>query len=224
MTNEQKRMSAERLFDAIGMIDDRYIAEADSAYIPAKRTNIWKKAILAAVAVTLALSVMIGSFLVASFVGGYLFIDKVFDALITNKDESDLDAPSATLSEKLVSIKDKTEDMRVSEDSIDLFSGSSMVIWKYSDEADYRVSLISDNELVTLQGKLERNRGESIDSSMPTDTQIDGVWIALGDGRVISPYLEQTAGNVGYGQIFDYTPEYEPSDDFAEYLCDSISK
>ena len=48
------------------------------------------------------------------------------------------------------------------------------------------------------------------------------VWIALGDGRIISPCLKESNGNVAFGTLFDYDPEVEPSADFVTALYDTL--
>jgi hypothetical protein len=49
------------------------------------------------------------------------------------------------------------------------------------------------------------------------------VWVSMGDGRVISPYLAISEGNVGYGCLFDYESEVEPTDVFVQTVMDLIS-
>ena len=46
------------------------------------------------------------------------------------------------------------------------------------------------------------------------------VWLSYGDGTVVSPYLKHTRGNTGYGTLFDYSAEVEPS----EKLTSTIHK
>ena len=130
--------------------------------------------------------------------------------------------PTATLSGKLDDLRADTETLKVSAEDVQLFGGAPSVIWKYSDEETYRVSPISRSEAERLSSLLERDKGQRIDRET-TESRLDGVWIATGDGRVISPYLERTDGNIGYGELFEYSPEYEPSEEFSEYLCDVIS-
>ena len=58
--------------------------------------------------------------------------------------------------------------------------------------------------------------------SAPADDSIDGFWICFGDGLVYTPYLKSSDGNIGYGEIFDYEQELEPSKDFAHLIRDII--
>lgn len=226
MTQEEKRICAERIFDEIGLIDDRFISEAETSYVPASRRTGWRRFLIAAVSVTLVVSIGVG-----------ILVTGMLSAQKNHSPEADMDAVDTqiggltqdgstsaqrTLSARLEAIKRKTADMKVNEADIELFGNTPKVIWKYSEEDSYRVCNITEWQVKTLVQKLSENKGERVDSKAVSD-KLDGVWIATGDGRVISPYLEQTAGNTGYGEIFEYVPEYEPSEDFSEYLCDVIS-
>lgn len=55
---------------------------------------------------------------------------------------------------------------------------------------------------------------------VPTGTQTPDylVWVLLGDGSVVTPCLNPSAGNVGAAVLFDYDPERLPSDIFTELL------
>lgn len=221
MTQEEKRICAERLFDEIGLIDDRFITEAASPYAPRKNAGL-RRFLVAAVSVTLTLCVCVGIFAI-----GKLGQDKSGNAAPENGEVNDgfladCVQPTATLSGKLDDLRADTETLKVSAEDVQLFGGAPSVIWKYSDEETYRVSPISRSEAERLSSLLERDKGQRIDRET-TESRLDGVWIATGDGRVISPYLERTDGNIGYGELFEYSPEYEPSEEFSEYLCDVIS-
>ncbi len=222
MTQEQKRICAERLFDEIGLIDDRFITEAASPYAPKKSVGL-RRFLVAAMSVTLTLCVCVGLFAI-----GKLGQNKSDSATAPENGNVDHNYPSdsgetlSTLSGRLDTLRADTEELKVSAEDIQLFGGAPSVIWKYSDEETYRVCQISQSEAERLGHLLEENKGQRTDGEA-TKGKLDGVWIATGDGRVISPYLEQTDGNTGYGEIFEYSPEYEPSEEFSRYLCDVIS-
>ncbi|MBQ8850110.1 MAG: hypothetical protein IJ011_07260 [Clostridia bacterium] len=230
MTQEEKRICAERLFDEIGQIDERFIAEAATPYARKKKKAMWQKLFIAAVSITLMLSILVGVFITSMIIG----IGRDKDdgdggdfAGIGNSELQDganniTNGESATLSSRLEGLRYKTESLRISANDIKLFESTPKIIWKYSDEESYRVRNITEGEAAMLFSKLYEDRGRRIDGGTD-ESGLDGVWIATGDGLVISPCLEQSAGNTGYGEIFDYVPEYEPSEDFSEYLCDVIS-
>ena len=220
MTQDEKRICAERLFDGLGLIDDRFIAEAATPYARKRSGRGFRALLIGIVSLTLALSVAVGAFVVGMMSG-------------QNRGEAEDGAENAdtgyvdgtvhanTLSAQLSSLRADTAEISVDRSDIDLFDGSAKLIWKYADEEQYRVKPITDGQHERLTAILSKDKGER---AVPTDNDpVEGVWIAAGDGRVISPYLEQTAGNVGYGELFDYEPEYEPTEEFSNYLCDCIS-
>ena len=228
MTQEEKRICAERLFDEIGLIDDRFIFEASTPYVSQARRTLWRRVLVAAVSVTLTVCIAVGLFAVGMMNAGKgnapendanMEDAPADDAL---QDNSNSSATALTLSARLERMKDDTAGLSVDAADIQLFGSSPKVIWKNSDEADYRACNITEAQASTLIEKLSENSGKRVSGS-DDKSELEGLWIATGDGRVISPYLELTAGNTGYGELFEYEPEYEPSKDFAEYLCDTIS-
>lgn len=228
MTQEEKRICAERLFDEIGLIDDRFVFEAATPYVSQKRKGLWQRLLIAAVSVTIVACVGLGLFVVGMMSGGkgnapendMNIVGTVADDAL--QDNSDGSEAVLTLSARLERMKDDTAQLAVSKADIELFGTSPKVIWKYSGEEEYRVSSITEAQANALVEKLSKNSGKRVSES-DDKSELEGLWIATGDGRVISPYLELTAGNTGYGELFEYEPEYEPSNDFAEYLCDTIS-
>lgn len=226
MTNDEKRICAQRIFDSIGEIDDRFIAEAATAYVPKRNKIIFRSVIIAAASVTLLITVLLSSLAVGMLVSNFFAGDDggVADEKFENlQGDADMESAVQTLDSRLCHMRDETKSLSVSKESIDLFSGNGLIIWKYSDEENYRVYTLSEKELSDVTDMLDSDEGTPIDPSVPTDSEIEGVWIATGDGRVVSPYLAKAEGNVSYGKIFEYEPEYEPSPEFSELLCDVIS-
>ena len=83
------------------------------------------------------------------------------------------------------------------------------IIWKYTDSELCYVVNISESDLKHLSDY-------SPIQSVPDE--ICRIWLTAGDGLVTSPCLKQSAGNIGYGEIFDYSPEVEVSEAFATTL------
>ena len=206
-----------RLFDAIGEIEDRWIAEAETVYTPERRFCFGRRSLI--VAATLALVTV-----------------STLGVLVANR-SMDKGAPEAespvteqaigtvgTLSERMALLKAQTVTLRVNPAELDLFDGSARIVWKYRDEADYRARAITQRELSQLLDAMERNPGSSV---APSDSvgmdALEGVWIAYGNGTVISPCLKTGDGNEGFGELFAYEPELEPSEEFADTLCGIIS-
>ena len=225
MTNDQKHLSAEKLFDSIGLIDDRFVAEADTPYRRKSSRTTIKAFLIAAVSMTLIVTVLLSVFAVGMLVGTLTHNGTDGDGMEGTAPENDMNsAVTQTLELRLDDMRDETAHLSVSKSDIDLFDGSCRIVWKFSDEKEYRARKISEGELQKITHMLSYDKGTRIDSESTAGSELEGVWLCTGDGRVISPYLDQTRGNVGYGEIFEYEPEYEPSEEFSEYLCNVISQ
>ncbi len=227
MTQNDRQKASNRLLDSIGLIDDRYIYEAETPFVQKKKRAWLKTFIIAAVSLTLALmlalTVATGGLITAIVIIMGNEGTKDDSPIISdgdNMDEGNSSATSYSLSSQMVSIKDKTEHLAVSSQELDLFDGAS-VIWKYSDESDYRVYKLTSAEAAELSERLSRDIGIRV--TRQETTELEGIWICNGEGQVISPCLERSEGNVSFGQLFDYSAEYEPSEEFSDYLCDVIS-
>ena len=234
MTQNEKRKSAERLFDNIGLIDDRFIAEADRAYVPGKRKFFLRSLIITAASLTLILSMLIG-LIAAGMMASGLFsagssderpaqdndLGNVMDEVEDGGDDAE---KYISLGEDLSRIKERSATLSADRDGIDLFDGKKLVIWKYADEETYRVLSISDTEMEALQSSLRRDQGTPINTDTAKANGLDGVWLSTGNGEIISPYLKQTENNSHYGEIFEYEPEYEPSAEFASLLYGIITE
>ena len=222
MTQEEKYKYADLLLDGIGLIDDRFIYEAETPYkARGKRgfVRMLRGLIVATASLTIVLSISVSIFLVG-MLAPKKSEDDGFDG--DGGFTADAEVSYATLSESFAGLRSSTEDLRVSADSVDLF-GAPKIIWKYSGEADYRVKEISNSELERITGLISKDKGKKVESDSGSGV-LEGVWIAMGDGRVFTPCLEVTAGNVGYGEIFDYNVEYEPSAELRDYMYEVISK
>ena len=225
------------LMDAIGSIDDRFIFEAES-YERKKSSLPLRKLIIAAVALSLVftftLSLGIGLMLGSNR-------DKV-DNDFNNAPNEDHDGaddgfnnagandenikpqPITTLEDTLESVRYSSEELKSPFERDMLFDGSTKLIWKYSDEESYRVCTISSaSDTKSIRRALEHKKDFS-EVSEPAVDSIDGFWICFGDGLVYTPYLKSSDGNVGYGELFDYEQELEPSKSFATFISEIIKK
>lgn len=208
------RRAAEYLFDEIGGIDDSYIAHAQSAGV--RRVGYPRR--IAIIAAAAALAVVMVAALPMSFIS----FDKEEVANDRYDDTAQGDAPSANA--PVPSAPDKEDVMDVigafeldsvlgiADDSLvigeapDLFDGTPRLLWQ-SEGGQLCGVTLSAAELEHL-GR-EQGRGEQVgDAGLEAEFQ---VWISYGNGLVISPYLEDSPGNVGYGELFDYSPEIIPS-------------
>ncbi|MBO5841505.1 MAG: hypothetical protein J6R46_00750, partial [Clostridia bacterium] len=97
-----------------------------------------------------------------------------------------------------------------------LFHQPMLIFSEQGSDAYYTVSLsTSECEQLILMMQ-SKNRTEFTEQSAQPKYQI---WLSFGDGVVVSPYLKNTAGNAGHGEVFDYDPELELSDDLAERIA-----
>ena len=214
------------LLDELGGIEDRYLAEAQTPY-QAKKTCTVRRVLIVVLSLTLTLTVVLSALLIGSLRGAKSEDMALDDGEAIGQTEQVLDflSPSAgatatTLSTRLGELRASTESLQIAEEELTLFDGQAKVIWKYTEDESYRVQTLTDAEYQQLTQELG-----SANSKLDTaeEQSLAGIWLAAGDGTVISPQLQQTAGNVGYGTLFAYRPEIEPSAAFTELLCDILS-
>ena len=211
-----KTRNAELLFDAIGDIDDRLIQEAQAPFVktaPSRRYNT--KAIIA-LAATLTVALMILSTVMIAKVVGKILKNDVGDL----KGQSPDVETSASLDHVLINCAPDATIIESAED-IDFFDGNTKIVWQVEGESNYKmVTLTSKSDAAALQKKLI-----NADQSTPatTESQQCRLWITFGDGRVVSPYLKNSAGNTGYAELFEYSPEVELDDDLIGLIYDLIS-
>ena len=206
-----KRTNAEKtkyLFRAIGEIDDRLVQEA-AFYRPQR--SAFSRVMLIAACLSLSLVLSVGAFLLANR------RDSV-------KDEGTPPASGtpavANLDVLLLDQRDNASYTTVaSAEEINLFSGEVRVVWQYEDSDTLCVSrALSDRESAMLTAHL--GSGTSVGENSPTLTC--KVWIALGDGTVVSPYLKASAGNTDT-VLFDYNAEILPTQGFISCISEILA-
>lgn len=226
MVRNDKHRLANYLLDEIGLIEDRYVAEAATEYRRAGNGLRPRRIAVIGVSLTLTLSLLLGMFAANQFGSksddaAEDLRDEAGNAVVTQA--SGTSAP-AGISFRLQELKISTASYATPAQSIDLFADEMQIIWKYADEEIYRVRLLTSSEEQRMLGLLNKEQGTALSfAESEKKNGLDGIWIALGDGTVISPCLEQTEGNVGYGTLFDYNPEVEPSDALTDLVCDILS-
>ena len=105
-------------------------------------------------------------------------------------------------------------------DQADFFGGKGYVVWQYADSTELCVSrALTDAELRRLTSTA--GKGRSVGEQSPTLSC--RVWLILGNGEVITPYLKESSGNRGYAELFDYDVELMPSDEFISCVSDILS-
>lgn len=89
--------------------------------------------------------------------------------------------------------------------------GKGTLIW--SDGDSYYSIKLSESDSGLLADLI--GTGKMTDGAEPGSVR---VWFCVGDGIIASPELEFSHGNIGYGSLFDYSPEITPSDEFVRWL------
>ncbi|MBQ9079604.1 MAG: hypothetical protein IJY27_00860 [Clostridia bacterium] len=212
------RRAAEYLFDEIGGIDDSFIAAAQSAR-PARRYAPRRIAVLAA---AVAAVIMLFAVTVPLYRGGSVKddLDNAITSVNDNQAADNIDKADDLTPDKveLEALLAQTGNTFAVTEQIDLFDGAARLIWQTRESGEISAIKLSTSELgriKTLSGDGERVEGGESDIL---------VWISYGNGQVVSPYLEASAGNIGYGSLFDYLPEIIPTDELTGYIGNIITK
>ncbi|MBO5415791.1 MAG: hypothetical protein J6A83_04100 [Clostridia bacterium] len=206
--------AAEYLFDELGLISDSFVAEAMPTGVAAKRRRTsLRRAVSAIAAAAVLLTLAIGVFAI-----GFMRDKNEAEDGVT-----ELEAES--LEELLVGAQSGGAVTYCAEaESVGLFDGQTKLIWQSgNDGAYYSVTLSGTEDKAKLSQALRSTYGNPTHAPEDYDAGIY-VWISYGDGTVVTPYLKGTEGNVGYGELFGYSPEIIPSEEFTELARDLISK
>lgn len=93
------------------------------------------------------------------------------------------------------------------------------LIWQPVGEDGYYVYTLEESELKRLDSRLEK---EQTLAARNADEPSVKLWISYGDGRIATPYLPKTNGNIGVCEPFDYSAELTPSDDLVALVGDIL--
>lgn len=209
-----KRTNAEKikyLFREIGGIDDRLIHEA-ATYRP--RQSAMPRVMLIAACLALSLVLSVGAFLLANRKD-----DASDDEAVGQPPVSE--SPATPDLDTILLSQRETASYTVldSADALDLFSGNARVVWQYADSDALCVSReLTGNEIKDLSAEL--GKGVSVGDASPALSC--KVWIVMGDGRVVSPYLKSSAGNCG-SDLFDYNAEILPNATFTSCISEILA-
>ena len=97
------------------------------------------------------------------------------------------------------------------------YVGSASIVWMYKDSGEVYVKQLSADELETIGEHL--GEGEEVGERSPEFNCL--VWILNGEGKVVSPYLKENAGNEGF-EVFDYEAEIIPDEDLINCISDIL--
>ena len=216
--NARRLRAADYLLDEIGNVDDRFLAEADTPYRPSARGFGWRRVLILAATLGVLFSLLLCVF-VGSMLAGILSNKSGDDNIRDDVNADENTVTSYDLNGMLLSLKDQATPI-YTEEELELTGSVSMVIWRYTGEEGYRARYLSESECARLMDTLSHSKGTPVSpDGKANEVQ---VWIALGDGRIISPCLKESNGNVAFGTLFDYDPEVEPSADFVTALYDTL--
>lgn len=220
----QKLNSAERLLDAIGDIDPRFIADAESVPEIKRRRFAPPRKWMSIAAGAVAFAFVI-------FGVSLTLLERGMDFdLAPEGDKAAMDVvgrdpavadENITLGSLLSSVQSDSSIRTVSEEDITFIGGRMKIIWCYVGDEKYRVVSVPssrESELLSAIEDLKNAKKTNETGEMPY-----AIWICFEDGRVITPYLENTAGNVGYAELFEYSPEIEPDSKFTTLINELIS-
>lgn len=208
MKNE-KLKKADLILDAIGEIDDEYLAAALSYK---RKRGVGSRLLIIAATLAMSLTLIVGA---------------VIGARLVSKNDMEAEAPNAEnvadgdrLSSVMLSLANKESFTHVeSETELPYTDGNAYIVWQYEGESGYYLSeALSYREIDYLKSQI--GRGEDVGGKSPTLEC--KMWILLGDGRVVSPYLKVTLGNIS-NAVFDYEAEITPEDGLVEKIAAILS-
>ena len=208
-----KLKKADLLLDAVGEIDDAYLTEALS--YKRKRNSGSRLLIIAA---TLAMSCTL---IVCAVIGARLVSKNDMEPSAPNGENADDGGERADALESfMVNLSNKESFSHVeSETELPYTDGNAYIVWQYKGESGYYLSeALSYREIDYL--KTQIGRGKNVGESSPTLEC--KMWILLGDGRVVSPHLKVTAGNIS-NTVFDYEAEITPTDGLVDRIAAILS-
>ena len=197
MTDKEKY--TQKLMDAVGGIDEKYINEAQN-YTPKKRMPGYVKAMIAAAASILLIfgvSVpVLFSSLMARIKSGQTAFNNAYP-----------ETPQHSISQN-PSQADAYDNA--------LKTDGAEIIWRTENEGYRSVSISEEKAEAIIQ---------SIGTNGEPPEKDDGlrIWIKTGDGLYISPQLKRSPGNTNCA-IFEYSPEIAISDKAANMISDIINE
>lgn len=226
MMSERFPLTCETLTRSIGEISDSYVQEAIS-YRPASKRKLPLFPLVAALVLVAALALN-GTLLSTLFrklsskdtAPG--FQQELYPSIRT---EADLVSFPVNLSlQQSLSLSTGT----LSFDTAPSFptDGTVRIVWKAAgDSSRYEaIELSTASAALRLENALSQTPAARVSPDAASENALPvSLWIVLSDGSVVTPYLESSPGNTGYGSLYDYSPEVIPAEAFAELLRSLIA-
>lgn len=210
MTDKERR--AERLLDAMDGIDERFLAEAIAAQKSRKRRRLPLRILAVAASAALVVTLAVA--------GGLALGKRLHPALppATDGGSNACTTPAAFSALLLSCTESRT------------FTEQTDTGGRLAPDGTVRVVIgEKDGDTLWVSRPLTGREGAvaiaeaSRSGRAPADRQSDAgryrIWLIDRSGTVWSPSLCYSGGNVTFGQVYDYDPEYLPSAAFQTLLA-----
>lgn len=208
-----KLPQAHMLLDAMNEIDERYLEEALSFSAKAPSRRPLKAPMVRVASGVAALAAVLSLVILGASRGFPGFDDKKNPA----ESVADITPSPEALESLLQGCAESASFTPLSADGLSLFDGTVRLLIKSPDSETVYVSRplnAAEQEQISLE--FERT-GKALTESEAAKSNWT-VWVALGNGRVVTPCLNLSHGNVGMGELFDYESERLPTETFFNLL------
>ncbi len=202
--NDRQQMQAQRLFAALSEVDDALLSELVQSQIATKKPPLLlriRSVSRIAVAALLFLTVLFGGIRLSNLIG------------INESPSPGEDAPPVLSAQALllesVSVMEAVDE----ESQLDFFSGTPMLICRFTERGDYYTHPLSGNFSV-----LNGSAGGAMLTAEESKEEALRIWVCDGKGNVRTPQLTPASGNLSYGCLLDYSPELAPGEEVWDYL------
>lgn len=211
---QQTQRRAQQLFDAIGGIDDRFLAEAIAAQKKRRRAGYLLRVL--AVAASLALVVGIG-LAGGRLLRGFFFPKRDPSPSQGHTSPSDFSALLLACAE--------SDAFREQSAALPLAADGDMRIVVGARGSDRfmvsRALTAAERTVVLHETESAKRQSVYLPTGESGETQYR-IWVVDARGAVWSPALTYSGGNVTCGTVYDYDPERLPSEAFQNLLSDLI--
>ena len=214
-----KHKHAERLFDVIGMIDDSIIAECQEPNVSAYKRLGTSLRFRRFVSVCVSLAVICAS-LSAVLVISKLS-NKKADTAPNDNDKGDGGVSDQNYEYRfdttLKNAVSSSNTERCSLNEINFFDGEINLIWTDENTDGYYVLTLEESQEY-IEESLKKGYSQMSANTSESESIGYTVWISYGNGKVVSPELKFSKGNVGYGELFEYSPEVVPGENLVKLV------
>ena len=195
----KKEQKIEALFSAIGEIDDELLYEAQT-YRRVRKTSFNYGMLAACLALVFVIAIAL----------------PLINALNGLNGEA---SPETTVSLDKVML-DCRGGNHLKHSSFEELSylGEARLVWQYVDSGEIYSMTLSSYQL----SKIEKRMGKGTLAGEQSPQISCKLWVLDGRGNVKTPYLENSAGNIGC-EIFDYDAELIPDESMVECILDIMN-